>query len=69
MSGVSGLKVEENTLVAVDGNIKARGTGNTHQIEADTVIFAIGDTVDRDFCVPIYNDCVCDCQRTAFPGG
>jgi ferredoxin--NADP+ reductase len=56
INGVTGLKVEENTLVAVDGNIKARGTGITHQIEADTIIFAIGDTVDKDFCVPIYND-------------
>jgi ferredoxin--NADP+ reductase len=56
MSGVTGLKVEENTLLSIEGNVKARGTGNTHQIKADTVIFAIGDTVDRDFCVPIYND-------------
>jgi ferredoxin/flavodoxin---NADP+ reductase len=56
MNGVTGLKVEENSLVAVDGNVKARGAGITHQIDADTVIFAIGDTVDRDFCVPIYND-------------
>jgi len=56
MNGVTGLKVEENTLVSTDGVIKARGTGNTRQIEADTIIFAIGDTVDKDFCVPIYND-------------
>jgi ferredoxin--NADP+ reductase len=56
INGVSGLKVEENTLVAADGNVKARGTGNTRQVDADTIIFAIGDTVDKDFCVPIYND-------------
>ena len=56
MNGVTGLKVEENTLVATDGNVKARGTGNSQQIEADTIIFAIGDTVDKDFCVPVYND-------------
>ena len=56
MNGVNALKVEENTLVGVDGTVKARGTGNTHQIEADTIIFAIGDTVDKDFCVPIFND-------------
>jgi ferredoxin--NADP+ reductase len=67
MSGVTGLKVEENTLVAVDGNVKARGTGNTHQIEADTVIFAIGDTVDRDFCVPIYNDAYVTVKEPRFP--
>jgi ferredoxin/flavodoxin---NADP+ reductase len=67
MSGVTGLKVEENTLVAVDGNVKARGTGNTHQVEADTVIFAIGDTVDKDFCVPIYNDAYMTVKEPRFP--
>jgi ferredoxin/flavodoxin---NADP+ reductase len=67
MSGVSGLKVEDNTLLAADGNIKARGTGNTHQIEGDTVIFAIGDTVDRDFCVPIYNDAYMTDKEPRFP--
>jgi ferredoxin/flavodoxin---NADP+ reductase len=67
MSGVNGLKVEENLLVAMDGNIKARGTGQTRQIEADTVIFAIGDTVDRDFCVPIYNDAYMTFSEPRFP--
>jgi len=59
--------VEENTLAAADGNVKARGTGNTHQIEADTVIFAIGDTVDKDFCVPIYNDAYVTVKEPRFP--
>jgi len=67
MSGVTGLKVEDNTLVAVDGNIKARGIGSTHQVEADTVIFAIGDTVDKDFCVPIYNDAYVTVIKPRFP--
>ncbi len=67
MSGVTGLKVEENTLMAVDGNVKARGTGNTHQVEIDTVIFAIGDTVDKDFCVPIYNDAYMTVKEPRFP--
>jgi len=67
MNGVTGLKVEENTLVAADGNIKARGTGNTHLIEADTIIFAIGDTVDKDFCVPVYNDSYMTVKDPRFP--
>jgi ferredoxin--NADP+ reductase len=67
MNGVTGLKVEENTLVLADGNIKARGTGNTHQIEADTIIFAIGDTVDKDFCVPVYNDTYMTVKQPRFP--
>jgi ferredoxin--NADP+ reductase len=67
MNGVSALKVEENTLVGADGNIKARGTGNTRQIEADTIIFAIGDTVDRDFCIPIFNDAYVADPQPRFP--
>jgi len=67
MNGVNALKVEENTLVGTDGNVKARGTGNTHQIEADTIIFAIGDTVDRDFCVPIFNDAYMSAPQPRFP--
>ena len=67
MNGVNALKVEDNTLVGVDGNVKARGTGNTRQIEADTIIFAIGDTVDRDFCVPIFNDAYMSAPKPRFP--
>lgn len=67
LNGVSALKVEENSLVAVDGNVKPRGTGNTRQIEADSVIFAIGDTVDKDFCVPIFNDAYVSAQQPRFP--
>jgi ferredoxin--NADP+ reductase len=67
MNGVNALKVEENTLVCVDGNVKARGTGNTRQIDADTVIFAIGDTVDKDFCVPIFNDAYISAPQPRYP--
>lgn len=67
MSGVSGLKVEENILVAQDGVVKARGTGNSRTIPADTVIFAIGDTVDKDFCIPIYNDAYVTSKTPRFP--
>lgn len=67
MNGVNALKVEENTLVGVDGNIKARGSGNSRQIEADTIIFAIGDTVDKDFCVPIFNDAYLSAPQPRFP--
>ncbi len=67
MNGVNGLKVEENTLVASDGSVKARGTGNTHIIPVDTVIFAIGDTVDSDFCIPVYNDSYVTLKDPRFP--
>jgi ferredoxin/flavodoxin---NADP+ reductase len=67
MNGVNALKVENNNLLAVDGNVKARGTGDTRQIDADTIIFAIGDTVDRDFCVPIFNDAYVAAPQPRFP--
>jgi ferredoxin/flavodoxin---NADP+ reductase len=67
MGGVSGLKVEENALVAQEGVVKARGTGNSRLLPADTVIFAIGDTVDKDFCIPIYNDTYVTASQPRFP--
>jgi ferredoxin/flavodoxin---NADP+ reductase len=69
MTGVTGLKVEENSLVSADGTVKARGLGTTRQIEADTIIFAIGDTVDRDFCIPTYNDAYVASPQPCFPVG
>lgn len=65
--GVSSLKVEENTLIASDGIIKARGTGNTRQIEADTVIFAIGDTIDKEFSLPSFGDSYTINEHPSFP--
>ncbi len=56
INGVNALKVEENILMASDGTVKARGVGTSRQIEADTIIFAIGDTVDKDFCIPTFNN-------------
>jgi ferredoxin--NADP+ reductase len=67
MNGVSALKVEDNFLLSANGNIKARGSGETHQIDADTVIFAIGDTVDRDFCIPIFNNAYVATPQPRFP--
>ncbi len=67
VNGVSGLKVEENKLVVQDGVIKARGTGISRNIPADTVIFAIGDTVDKNFCLPIFNDGYVTSPSPRFP--
>jgi ferredoxin--NADP+ reductase len=43
---VTRLEVEDNVLVEKDGWISAKGTGVKRTIEVDTVIFAIGDTID-----------------------
>ncbi|MFH2102077.1 MAG: FAD-dependent oxidoreductase [Chloroflexota bacterium] len=67
VGGVSALKVEDNTLVAVDGNTKAKGLITTRHIAADTVIFAIGDKVDTDFCLPNFNDAYAVVPEPRFP--
>jgi ferredoxin--NADP+ reductase len=43
---VTKLEVEDNILVEKDGYISAKGTGIKRTIDVDTVIFAIGDTID-----------------------
>ncbi len=50
---LTGLEVEDNILVAKDGELKARGTGHKRILPVDTVIFAIGDKVDATFGLPI----------------
>lgn len=50
---VAGLEVEETTLVPVDGDTKAKGTGVKRVVDVDTVIFCIGDKVDDTFGLPV----------------
>lgn len=65
--GATALKVEDNTLVESNGNIKPRGLGVTRHIKANTVIFAIGDTVDQEFSLPIYGDAYSVNPQPAYP--
>ena len=44
--------MEDNTLTMKDGEAKARGTGNKRVIPVNSVVFAIGDTVDDSFGLP-----------------
>jgi ferredoxin--NADP+ reductase len=44
---VTKLEVEENILVEKNGQIGAKGTGIQRTMDVDTVIFAIGDTIDE----------------------
>ncbi len=50
---VRGLEVELNTLFQDNGEVKAKGTGKHRVIEADSVVFAIGDKVDDWFGLPV----------------
>jgi ferredoxin--NADP+ reductase len=50
---VSGLEVEDTTLTGNPDNPKVRGLGTKRIINADTVVFCIGDKVDEDFGLPV----------------
>lgn len=45
--------MEDNSLQLHDGEARARGTGQRRIIPADAVVFAIGDTVDAGFGLPV----------------
>jgi len=62
-----GLEVEDNILVAKDGEVKARGTGNKRDIHVDSVVFAIGDKVDTDFGLPVASSEFAKAPQPRFP--
>jgi ferredoxin--NADP+ reductase len=64
---VNGLEVEDNTLVLVNGDVKARGTGRHFVIDVDTVIFAIGDKVDSSLGLPVKDGEFCKNPSPRFP--
>ena len=47
------VELEDNILVASNGDTKAKGTGNKRRLDVETVIFAIGDKVDKTFGLPV----------------
>jgi ferredoxin--NADP+ reductase len=49
---IARLTVEENALVERNGNIAVKATGQTSDIEVDTMIFAIGDRHDASVGLP-----------------
>ncbi len=51
---VCGLEVEDNTLTAANGEVKARSLGTKRILDVDTVVFAIGDRVDDDLGLPVH---------------
>ena len=50
--GLKQVEIEDNILVEANGDTKARGTGNKRRLDVETVIFAIGDKVDKSFGLP-----------------
>ena len=47
------VELEDNILVASNGDTKAKGTGNKRRLDVETIIFAIGDKVDKSFGLPV----------------
>jgi len=64
---VAGLEVEDTSLVAADGDTKARGLGTFRVIPADTVVFAIGDRVDEAFGLPVRGNAFVKNPQPRFP--
>lgn len=61
------VELEDNILVASNGDTKAKGTGNKRWLHVETVIFAIGDKVDDSFGLPVeWNEFVKN-QSPRFP--
>lgn len=50
---IRGLEIEATTLVQNGADVKAIGTGILSTLEVDTVIFAIGDSVDTNVGLPM----------------
>jgi ferredoxin--NADP+ reductase len=50
---VSGLEVEDTTLLPSNGDTKARGLGTFRELDVDTVVFCIGDRVDEALGLPV----------------
>jgi ferredoxin--NADP+ reductase len=53
---ISRLTVTENILVSRDGDVAAKATEKTAEIEVDTMIFAIGDVADPTLGLPYHKD-------------
>ena len=50
---VRGLEVEDTTLICAEGEVQAKRLGTMRVVDADTVIFCIGDRVDETFGLPV----------------
>jgi ferredoxin--NADP+ reductase len=53
---VTGLEVEDTTLVCSEGEVQAKRLGTKRVLNVDTVIFCIGDKVDETFGLPVRNN-------------
>lgn len=64
---LTGVEVEDNTLVLRDGDTKAKGLGTKRVLPVDSIIFAIGDRVEESFGLPIQKGEFCKSPQPRFP--
>ena len=64
---VTGLEVEDTTLVCAEGDVEAKRLGTRRILDVDTVIFCIGDKVDEPFGLPIRHNAFVKNPDPQFP--
>ena len=64
---MKGLLLENNKLVGEKENTSARGLGTTWILDADTVIFAIGDKVEDELGIPLLKNDYRHTDTPSFP--
>jgi ferredoxin/flavodoxin---NADP+ reductase len=64
---VTGLEVEDTTLVCSEGEVQAKRLGTRRILDVDTVIFCIGDKVDEVFGLPVRNNAFVKNPQPRFP--
>jgi ferredoxin/flavodoxin---NADP+ reductase len=64
---VTGLEVEDTKLVLKGNDTKAVGLGVRRVIPVDSVVFCIGDKVDKDFGLPIQWDAFVKSENPSCP--
>ena len=64
---VTGIRFEKNTLIQKEEDVAAQGTGEFETIDADTVLFSIGNRVDGQFGIPVKNYSYCKNPSPKFP--
>ncbi len=64
---VTGLEVEDTTLVCTEGDVEAKRLGTRRILDVDTVVFCIGDKVDDSFGLAVRKNAFVKHPNPRFP--
>lgn len=64
---VTGLEVENTTLVCAEGEVQAQRLGSRRILDVDTVVFCIGDSVDETLGLPVRKNAFVKNTQPLFP--